>query len=217
MKNYDEDQKLNELISMWPFNLAKRILIYKEDVFRILILEFENVIKEALPEKSFNMLIDRYKTGLTIAEISKKYDITIPGVRSKIDSSIRRLQKPSILCQLYAVSEIELKEVKNEMKLIRKYNDKLLHELKTIHNVSIEPPNDILSIDIRNTSMNTKIILAISRHNSFSWHDMDKISTLGDLTEITLKDFKKIRGIGEVACNECIEILNKYGLKFKEE
>lgn len=215
MKNYDEDQKLNELISMWPFNLAKRVLIYKEDVFRILILEFENVIKEALPEKSFNMLIDHYKTGLTIDEISKKYDITIPGVRSKIDSSIRRLQKPSILCQLYAVSEIELKEIKNEMKLIQKYNDKLLHALKTIHNISIDPPNNVLSTDIRNTNMSVKIILAISRYNAYTSHD--KINTLGDLTEMTVKEFMKIRGIGVVACNECIEILNKYGLKFKEE
>lgn len=198
--------KLKDLCKMWPFNLSKSIL--PMNPYGILVSEFENTIIDVLEERSAVILLSRYKIGLSIEEISIKYGISKESIASNINRSIRYLKHTEILSKFIAVSKEDLQNHMNEMKNIKRYNEKLIDALKSKNHNFIESPPISEYVNLISTNMKSYIRIALYNSN---------IKTLGELSELTVKEFKSIYGIGNKAYEECVCILKKYGLKFKEE
>lgn len=116
---YEEQLKNLEVHTMYPFNIIYDILDDKVD--NTFYLSPELVLKafsEVLTYREEDILVSRYRDGLTLEECAHKYNVTRERIRQIENKALGKLSHPTVLNSMRAVSYREFKTLQDRCKIL---------------------------------------------------------------------------------------------------
>lgn len=217
------------ILSVWPYNLLEEIYGGREELDRQLCIplskdQMEGLGKalELLSEKDHDIVITRYKKGLTLDEAGRLYGVSRERVRQMAARAVRKLRHPAYL-NLIAYGEKgsmiraeersaaaqEIKLDQRKAKLVE-YSRKL-DEFEAVLAERAEK-NHILQDKIRKSGSDDIFDLELSVR-AFNCLKRTGIATVSGLINFMAghgEDWRNIRNLGIKSQNEIIEKLTGY-------
>lgn len=170
----------------FPFNLVSEIITDSDKVSQCVDIEHTlGYLLSTLPDKWGDMLILRYKDGLTLELISNRYGITKSRVGQVINQALQRLrEEQNVNCLVLGIDAYsEMHRDEHLQKSIKRVN-------RNLYEISIEELN--ISGRAYNCLMKTGY------------------NTIGKVAELSFEEILQLKNMGETAANEVIKKVKDY-------
>ena len=219
----NEDKKqLSE--SPYPYNLMDFVInqynkfvgINESDItFGITAKSFEKYLTDRLTPREHSILIARFSTHQTLAQVAKDYDVTKERIRQIELYALRKLLNYSKLREYSAVPYSEYQREHNQAQYYKSMCTELIGQLKSL----INDNNEIKEIELDDTIPYVPIndmALTVRSYNCFIRND---VKTLRDIITRfkTSEDLMKIRNLGKGCFEEIVSKVHAYGCKMQWE
>ena len=217
----------------YPENLLARLGIYYTDINE----DVEKGIDAALStltQREQDIILRRFRDGDTLESIAKDYGVTRERIRQTEAKSLRKLRRPASLYHIVygekGFSSYEKMKKALDVKTAefqqteQEYNAKIkeLQEKQKQLSALEKTPNNELREKLKSGAFSTlardiSIKDAGLSIRSYNCLKRAGIHTIGDLSNFTSKDLKRIRNLGFKSYTEITEMMEFYGVKCKTD
>ncbi len=201
---------MQNLIGIYPFNLARAIFQSEEDALKIY-LPGLSLALATLNEREQDVLKRRFSEKLTLRAVGKIHGLTQERARQIEAKALRKLRMPSLKNMFVAVPLTEIKEQNIEyQKLSREYE--LLATAFEMLTAKKADPEVVVPLAEMAVTMQTPISDLDLSVRSFNCLKRAGKNTLRDIVEMTENDLLQIRNLGRKSAEEIIGKIKSYGL-----
>lgn len=201
---------VQNLIGIYPFNLARAIFQSEEDALKIY-LPGLSLALATLNEREQDVLKRRFSEKLTLRAVGKIHGLTQERARQIEAKALRKLRMPSLKNMFVAVPLTEIKEQNIEyQKLSREYE--LLATAFEMLTAKKADPEVVVPLAEMAVTMQTPISDLDLSVRSFNCLKRAGKNTLRDIVEMTENDLLQIRNLGRKSAEEIIGKIKSYGL-----
>lgn len=199
-----------ELISIYPFNLARDILGSGEAAIKIYIPGLYAAIA-TLMEREADVIRLRYSEKMTLKEIAQEHGVTQERIRQILAKALRKLRHPSRAEMFKAVPYTETRESTNEYyRLKRAYE--LLEKAFEVCTAKRAEPGVIVPMAEMAATLQTPIDELNLSARSYNCLKRAGKNTLKDVCSMSERELYGIRNLGSKSASEIINTLAQRGL-----
>lgn len=215
-----EDYRIPDGIEgMWPYNLACAIQSYgyvraSGDGFdRHVYAPGILAALESLTERQQKVITLRFRSMMTLEDVSKEMGVTRERVRQVEAKALRMLARPQAYNLWYMVPRRELLDVAEERDKARlecvTLRQKLerFMELHGIQEEAIEEEMELMDLKLDAMDLSVRSYNALKRAG---------IDTVGQLRGLTVGDLKKFRNMGLKSLKEVVSKAKEFGIEIAD-
>ena len=200
-----------DLLTMYPFNLARGIFRDDDEALAVYIPGIEEALA-TLTEREQGVIAYRFERKFTLEQTAKEYGITRERIRQIEVKALRKLRRPDRIAMIRAVPRTELHtEIHAYTKLQEDY-DLLAKAFETLTAQKAEPGviipmatmADILNTPLENLDLSVRSYNALKRRG---------INTIRDITEMSESELMKVRNLGKKSLAEVKAKLTDCGVE----
>lgn len=199
----------------YPFNLLDDIFGEDEYVPPSDFAPTLAYVLAGLTEREQAVLTARYKDRRTYENIGREMNVTMERIRQIELKALHKLRHPirreMLLC---GVREYYLnREINTALKKITRASEAMARIAEAAEKTDGEINAARIDAEICKNDSIDMLDLSVRAYNCLK---RANIRTLGDLTEQTEEQLKRIRNLGQRSCEEVIAKMREYGLELKE-
>lgn len=199
---------MDELIKMYPFNLAKDIFGNDEKVMEIYIPGISTAL-DTLTEKERNILHDLYANHMTLKACGLLHSLTPTRIAQIRNNALHELRWHSNkLIRGMSISEYDNLKASNE--LLEKEISVITESHKDAKEIKMMLEHDsFLNSSIRILNLTNRTYDALLCHA--------RCCTIRDIVNMTYDTLINIPTIGTVCAEDVVNCLSKFGLELRKE
>lgn len=204
-----------DLLSMYPFNLARGIFLDDDEALAAYIPGMADALA-TLTEREQGVIAYRFARKFTLEQTAREYGVTRERIRQIEAKALRKLRHPDRINMIRAVPRTELHtEIHAYTKLQEDY-DLLAKAFETLTAQKAEPGviipmakrADILNTPLENLDLSIRSYNCLKRYGK---------NTLRDLVEMPESELIKLRNLGRKSVAEVKAKLTEYGVELRQE
>lgn len=201
---------MQNLIGIYPFNLARAIFQSEEDALKIY-LPGLSLALATLNEREQDVLKRRFSEKLTLRAVGKIHGLTQERARQIEAKALRKLRMPSLKNMFVAVPLTEIKEQNIEYQKLSREHELLATAFEMLTAKKADP-EVVVPLAEMAVTMQTPISDLDLSVRSFNCLKRAGKNTLRDIVEMTEDDLLQIRNLGRKSAEEIIGKIKSYGL-----
>jgi hypothetical protein len=201
---------VQNLIGIYPFNLARAIFQSEEDALKIY-LPGLSLALATLNEREQDVLKRRFSEKLTLRAVGKIHGLTQERARQIEAKALRKLRMPSLKNMFVAVPLTEIKEQNIEYQKLSREHELLATAFEMLTAKKADP-EVVVPLAEMAVTMQTPISDLDLSVRSFNCLKRAGKNTLRDIVEMTEDDLLQIRNLGRKSAEEIIGKIKSYGL-----
>jgi hypothetical protein len=201
---------VQNLIGIYPFNLARAIFQSEEDALKIY-LPGLSLALATLNEREQDVLKRRFSEKLTLRAVGKIHGLTQERARQIEAKALRKLRMPSLKNMFVAVPLTEIKEQNIEYQKLSREHELLATAFEMLTAKKADP-EVVVPLAEMAVTMQTPISDLDLSVRSFNCLKQAGKNTLRDIVEMTEDDLLQIRNLGRKSAEEIIGKIKSYGL-----
>lgn len=201
---------MQNLIGIYPFNLARAIFQSEEDALKIY-LPGLSLALATLNEREQDVLKRRFSEKLTLRAVGKIHGLTQERARQIEAKALRKLRMPSLKNMFVAVPLTEIKEQNIEYQKLSREHELLATAFEMLTAKKADP-EVVVPLAEMAVTMQTPISDLDLSVRSFNCLKQAGKNTLRDIVEMTEDDLLQIRNLGRKSAEEIIGKIKSYGL-----
>lgn len=204
---YMEKLKNLSISTIYPFNVIYDV-IEDRDAEPLYSFSPELIMKtitETLTIREADVLLCRYRDGMTLDEVGKKFNVGKERIRQIEAKALRKLKHPTRMNSMRAVSYNDYKELESRYSTVE-YAYNQLSDKKEIPELISE--TSVEGMPIMDLNLSVRSYNCLYRAN---------IRTVGDLINKTRHEMERVRNLGKRSLFEIEQKLISMGLGFRTE
>lgn len=199
-----------ELISIYPFNLARDILGSEEAAIKIYIPGIYAALA-TLTERESNVIRLRYTEKMTLKAIGQEHGVTQERIRQILAKALRKLRHPSRAEMFEAVPYTETRESTNEYYRLKRAYELLVKAFEVCTAKRAEP-GVIVPMAEMAVTLQTPIHELDLSVRSYNCLRRAGKNTLKDVCDMTEDELCHIRNLGRKSAGEIMNVIAEHGL-----
>lgn len=201
---------MQNLIDIYPFNLARAIFQSEEDALKIY-LPGLSLALATLNDREQDVLKRRFSEKLTLRAIGDIHGLSPERIRQIGVKALRKLRMPSRKNMFIAVPLTEVKEQNMEYQKLSREHELLATAFEMVTAKKADP-EVVVPLAEMAVTMQTPISDLDLSVRSFNCLKRAGKNTLRDIVEMTEDDLLQIRNLGRKSAEEIIGKIKSYGL-----
>lgn len=194
---------MEELLKIYPFNLALKILGDEEEAIKISVPGILEALTTLKPRES-GILEKRFKDKMTFQAIGENYGIGGTRVGQIQTNALRKMRHPSRKCLFMNILKRELYDIRERNENLKREYSELKSENETLKNTI---KSRVENCPVEYLELNTRTKNCLMRNC---------IYTLRDITDMTRLELSHISKLGRGSIEDIIWCLKKYGMSLKD-
>ena len=221
-KYVGDNEKKEEYLSDWPFNLVEDIFGRKgEECVSFDMVGLEEAVKTLTPKEA-EVVELRYRQEKTLREIGEIYGVSRENVRRAQEKALKKLRHPARSRMIrygrqgvewmehLAEREAAIERKEQELKARENFVETAEKGSGIDRNDYLSSPEAVMSGSVRNMRISTRAKNCLARHGCETVGDVIKVAKSGELTGI--------RNMGWLSSREVLTYLkDEYGVDYFEE
>lgn len=199
-----------ELISIYPFNLARDILGSEEAAIKIYVPGIYAALA-TLTERESNVIRLRYTEKMTLKAIGQIHDVTQERTRQILAKALRKLRHPTRANMFKAVPYTEIRESASEHDRLKRAYELLVKAFEVCTAKRAEPGVIVPMAEMAATLQTPIDELNLSAR-SYNCLKRAGKNTLKDVCSMSERELYGIRNLGSKSASEIMNVIAEHGL-----